>query len=129
MKWLNIIVFSLMVFSVHLSADTKSEIDHLLNFVSKTTCKYERNGTMHTGREAREHIQKKYEYFREKGKIHSAEDFIRYSASKSELSGRTYKVHCPGSPTENSSDWLMRELAEYRNNIDRSRTETNGKNK
>lgn len=97
-----------------LFAGTQDEINHLIDFVEKTSCKYERNGSMHTGADAKEHIVKKYEYFKEKGKINSAEDFIKYSATKSELSGNKYKVHCPGTATQYSSDWLLSELKEYR---------------
>lgn len=113
MKLLGSLMAILLFFSINIFADTKMEIDHLLDFVAKTTCKYERNGTLHAGPEAKEHILKKYEYFNNKEKIHSAEDFILYSATKSELSGKRYRVQC-SVVTEDSSDWLLRELADYR---------------
>jgi Family of unknown function (DUF5329) len=53
---------------------TESEVNHLLKFIETTDCQYERNGDKHTGKEAAEHIKKKYDYF--KDKIVSAEDFI-----------------------------------------------------
>jgi hypothetical protein len=109
-----IIVSMIFLTGSILLADTQQEIDHLLDFVEKTSCKYERNGNVHTGIEAKEHIVKKYEYFKEKDKINSAEDFIKYSATKSELSGKKYKVYCPGRATQNSSDWLLEELKAYR---------------
>ena len=96
-----------------LLADTQQEIDHLLDFIGKTNCKYIRNTSSHTGVEAKEHINKKYSYYKEK--IHSAEDFIKYSATKSELSGTSYKVLCPGKSTQDSSAWLLDELKHYRN--------------
>ena len=95
-----------------LFADTQQEIDHLLGFVGKTNCEYVRNGSSHTGLEAKEHINKKYAYY--KDQIHSAEDFIKYSATKSEMSGRKYKVLCPGKSTQDSSEWLLDELKHYR---------------
>jgi len=93
-------------------ADTRAEIDHLLNFVANTSCEYDRNGTVHEGAEARDHINRKYEYY--KKKVRTAEDFIKYSATKSMISGRKYKIHCPGSETVNASDWLLEELHHYR---------------
>ncbi len=96
-----------------LFADTQQEIDHLLDFVGKTNCKYIRNGSSHTGVEAKEHISKKYAYY--KDQIYSAEDFIKYSATKSEMSGTRYKVLCPSKTSQNSSEWLLDELKYYRN--------------
>ena len=93
-------------------ADTRQEIDHLLEFVANTDCQYDRNGTVHNGPEARDHINMKYEHYRKK--VKTSEDFIKYSATKSMMSGRKYKIHCPGSKTMNASDWLLEELQHYR---------------
>ncbi|WDE08168.1 DUF5329 family protein [Thalassomonas viridans] len=93
-------------------AATKGEIDHLLNYVKTTECRYERNGTMHNGAEAVQHISKKYRYY--KDDIESAEDFIKYSATKSKMSGKYYKVHCRDQAPVKSRDWLFAELAQYR---------------
>ncbi|MBU2712506.1 DUF5329 family protein [Zooshikella harenae] len=93
---------------------TKQEIAHLLNYVKKTSCKYERNGKIFTGTQAAEHIQNKYNHF--KSKIRITEDFIRYSATKSTLSGKFYHVHCQGEIVKNSAFWLQQELNNYRHN-------------
>jgi len=93
-------------------ASTGDEIEHLLQFVKTTSCQYERNGTVHNGEEAVAHIRKKYRYF--KDDIESAEDFIKYSATKSKMSGKYYQVHCDNLPALNSRDWLLKELARYR---------------
>ena len=93
-------------------ADTQQEINHLLEFVSNTSCQYERNGTVYDGARAEQHIKKKYAYF--KDEIHSAEDFIKYSATKSTLSGKQYKIYCANMAVQNSSDWLLDELKKYR---------------
>ncbi|MCO7187445.1 MULTISPECIES: DUF5329 family protein [unclassified Pseudoalteromonas] len=89
-----------------------SEINHLLMYVAKTQCQYERNGTLHTGAEAVEHIKKKYDYFYED--IETAEEFIQYAATKSKLSGKHYQVHCDGQPPLRSKDWLLGVLSTYR---------------
>ena len=93
-------------------ADSQTEIQHLLVFVAQTDCQYERNGEMHSGKQAVEHIQNKYDYF--KDKIGSTEDFIRYAATKSKISGKYYLVHCTEQPALKSEQWLLAELAAYR---------------
>lgn len=103
-----------MLFAGSAVADTQQEINHLLAFVASTTCQYERNGSVYDGTRAEQHIKKKYAYF--KDKINSAEDFIKYSATKSTMSGKLYKIHCGNMATQNSSDWLLDELKKYRDN-------------
>jgi len=93
----------------------KSEIDHLLSYVEMTVCQYERNGSVHSGRDAAEHIKKKYDYF--KDEITSTEKFIELSATKSTMSGKYYLIHCPGKPAVRSQDWLLDELKIYRATI------------
>ena len=105
-------VVLLMVFSIAAYADTQTEITHLLDFVANTTCKYERNGTIYDGGEAQIHIRKKYHYFIDK--IESAEDFIKYSATESTMSGNKYKILCANMAVQNSGDWLLEELKKFR---------------
>ena len=109
MKW--IMLFAAML-STSVNAHTLDEIEHLLAFVKDTNCVYERNGKQHTGTEAVEHIKKKYDYYSEE--IDSAEDFIKYAATKSKMSGDYYMVHCPDQPAVKSKTWLLAELASYR---------------
>jgi len=102
----------LSTLSLNVIASTQDEINHLLNFVASTDCKYERNGTMHNGKEAVEHINKKYAYYSDD--IQSTEDFIKYSATKSKMSGKYYKIHCSHKSSMKSQDWLLTELMVYR---------------
>ena len=106
------LIFASLFFIGTAIADTQQEIDHLLEFVASTTCQYERNGNVYDGARAVKHINRKYEYF--KDEINSAEDFIKYSATKSTMSGKHYKIHCSNVPVQNSSDWLLDELQKYR---------------
>lgn len=94
------------------AADMQKEIDYLLGFVENTDCQYERNGKLHSGKEAAEHMKNKFNYF--KDDIDSAETFIELSATKSTMSGKYYLVHCPNHPTIRSQEWLLRELNSYR---------------
>jgi len=92
--------------------ETQLETQHLLNFIKTTQCQYERNGTLHNGVEALQHIEKKYQYYLDD--IHSSEDFIKYSATKSQMSGKKYRVHCPDEAIQDSHTWLKAELEKYR---------------
>jgi hypothetical protein len=89
-----------------------AEIAHLMKFIEATPCRYERNGEIHSGKEAAEHIRKKYNHF--KDEIATAEDFIALSATKSELSGKKYRIFCEGAQPLDSDRWLLGELKKYR---------------
>lgn len=107
-------IFSiLLLFSTtFVFADTRQEIKHLLDFVGNTECSYQRNGSDHSGEEAKAHIQKKYDYYYDD--IKTAEDFIAYSATKSTMSGKKYTINCTGKKVQFSGDWLNAELKRFR---------------
>ena len=107
--------FVLLLFSSFIFADTQKEINHLLGFVEKTNCSFNRNGTSYNGGEARTHIQKKYDYYQDD--IKSAEDFIEYSATKSMISGRKYIINCLNKEEMSSQVWLTNELKKYRSQM------------
>ena len=89
-----------------------TEVEHLLAFLENSDCEMIRNGRSHSGEEAVKHVRRKYDYYR--NDIASTEDFIELSASRSTMSGKPYKVHCPGQPPVNSRDWLLTELGAFR---------------
>lgn len=103
----------LLVLSFHIScrAGTTAEIAALLLFVEQSECTFIRNGKRYNGTEARGHIETKYDYFKEK--IATTEDFIEYAATKSVMSGKTYRVICNGQEM-NLADWLLAELDKLR---------------
>jgi hypothetical protein len=112
-----IIIFTLLVpYLIPAVADVppseKPEVEYLLGLVKTSACKFERNGNLYDGRDAAEHIEKKYEHFRDK--ITSTETFIEYAATKSMISGKNYLIICPGAEPENTGDWLLKELRKYR---------------
>ncbi len=90
---------------------TVKEIDHLLVYISDSPCQFIRNGKAYDAAEARSHIQKKYDYLR--SRIKTTEDFIRYAASQSSMSGKPYRIRC-GDETMLCADWLREELERYR---------------
>jgi len=94
------------------SIEQQTEINHLLKFVTESACQFNRNGTQYSGTQSRKHIQKKYDYFKED--IKSAEDFIKYSATKSTMSGKYYTVTCPDKEKITAKDWLLNELQKFR---------------
>jgi hypothetical protein len=105
--------FLFMILAFHLScfAGAPEEIASLLLFVEQSECTFMRNGKHYDAPEARRHIEKKYNYF--KDRIHTAEEFIQYSATKSTMSGKPYRVECNGVGMT-SSDWLYAELDKLR---------------
>jgi len=105
------LVFSSAV-NADVASDKKHEIDHLVGFVKTSSCQIIRNGQQHDGNEAIAHIQKKYNYYRDK--ISSAEQFIEYSATKSTMSKKYYMVACGDQQPIKAKDWLLIELKKYR---------------
>jgi hypothetical protein len=108
------LIFLMLVYLPGARAGSDEEITHLLNYVATTACRYERNGKMYSGPKARDHMQMKYDYFKGKGKVSTAEEFIQYSATRSTMSKKHYRIHCENVAPVNSSDWLMAELKRYR---------------
>ena len=104
-----------------LTPSAKSEISHLLDYIERSGCEFNRNGTWYTDTKAvREHVERKYDFFMKKGKIISTEDFIKWAATKSEMSGKPYTVKCPNGPQIPMSQWLREELERYRQQERRS---------
>jgi hypothetical protein len=103
----------LMLLSFHIScaAGTTEEIESLLLFIEQSECTFIRNGNHYDALKAREHIEKKYAYYKER--TITTEDFILYSATKSSITGAPYMVICNG-VNQVTSDWLNAELAELR---------------
>jgi len=92
-------------------AGTPEEIQHLLEYIGGSGCAFVRNGVESDAVAAREHIRAKYSYV--KGRVGSAEDFVRLAASRSSMTGEPYVVRC-GSSQFQSADWLTAELRRYR---------------
>lgn len=87
------------------------EIEHLMDYIGASTCRFVRNGKVYDAAAARAHIQKKYDYGRKR--IRTAEDFIRYAATASSMSGKPYRIRC-GAQEMLCADWLAEELRRYR---------------
>lgn len=92
-------------------ADVQGEVLHLLQYVENHGCEFERNGAVYDAREARAHMERKYNYV--KSHVAEAEEFIKYAATESSMSGRKYYVICDGE-RQTSAEWLHAELSRYR---------------
>jgi len=91
--------------------NTEQEIQHLFEFISQSNCIFIRNNTEYPAKEARDHIQTKYDYA--KRWVGSAEQFIDRIATKSSISGNRYQIRCQGKLLY-TDKWLKQELARYR---------------
>ena len=93
-------------------AEQVKEVSHLLDVVKNSGCVINRNGSDHPAEKGVDHIENKYDYFRDD--ISSTEEFIELSATKSTMSGDYYMVTCPGKEAIKTKDWLLKELKKYR---------------
>lgn len=100
------------LFSWHFAvAADDEEIQYLLSFIGASDCVFIRNDDEHSAKEAKEHLEMKYNHV--KRRIKTAEDFISKVASKSSLSRRQYKVRC-GDVLFPTEQWLTDALESHR---------------
>jgi Family of unknown function (DUF5329) len=95
-------------------AKAQREIDALIASLGDSGCQFERNGSWHDAKAARAHLQKKYDHLRKRGLADTAELFIERCASKSSMSGKAYRVRCPGKAVETSERWFIQRLQALR---------------
>jgi len=105
MKYKSILLVICILLSTNfVSAKENKEIDFLLSFVEASECTFIRNGKEYESKEARKHLEKKYNYA--KSRIKSAEDFINRIATKSSMSKKPYHVRCQVEEVVLTSQWL-----------------------
>jgi hypothetical protein len=85
------------------TAAADREIQQLLEFVQRSGCDFERNGTVHDSANAADHLRLKYS--RGSRYVSTAEQFIDRLASKSSWSGKAYTVTCEGQ-VKPAGPWL-----------------------
>ena len=96
-------------------ADTdivEQETQYLLDYIEHSGCVFIRNGSEYSPQKARSHIQRKYNYV--KDKISTTEQVIQYAATESSWTGRPYTINCPNKTAVPSADWLTKALIDYR---------------
>ena len=93
---------------------SKAEITGLMDALSNSGCRFQRNGSWYEAAEARTHLQRKYDYLLKKDKVDTAEQFIARAASRSSISGRAYRVRCNGQE-QDAASWFNGKLKRLRN--------------
>jgi hypothetical protein len=97
-----------------LSPAARSEIDGLMSKLETSDCEFNRNGTWHSGTEAKTHLLRKLKYLEDKGVVRSTEQFIEVAASASSMTGQPYLVQCGNSAPIRSGAWLSSQLRTIR---------------
>ena len=95
------------------SAATRAEIVGLLDALSVSGCRFQRNGSWYDATEARAHLQRKYDYLLKKSQVDTTEQFIERAASRSSMSGCAYRVKCGGTE-QDASAWFELQLIRLR---------------
>lgn len=105
----------LICFAVTLNshaAPHEDEIQFLIDSIGKDGCRFLRNDRRYSSREARAHLQSKYEL--NAHYVASAEDFINKIASRSETTGDAYQIRCRDQAELPAADWFSMLLMRYR---------------
>ena len=93
---------------------SRQEIAHLLDFVAESGCQFNRNGSWHDSKAARDHLQDKYDYLQRRKLVPDTRAFIERAASESSFTHRAYQVRCGNGQPLTSAQWLNAELERYR---------------
>lgn len=94
------------------SATEDARIEYLLGVVASLhDAHFIRNGTSYDSAAAVEHLRLKLRA--EGSRIRTAEDFIRFCASVSSVSGKPYEIRFSDGRVVPSGDFLRQELAEF----------------
>lgn len=96
------------------AARAEAEVRRLLDFVGASGCQFQRNGEWHDAKAARAHLERKYDYLRQRRLAPSAEAFIERAATESSLSGKPYQARCGNARPIPSAQWLTAELKRLR---------------
>lgn len=94
--------------------DADAEIRALIARIGDSDCRFQRNGRWHAAADAQAHLQRKYDWARRRGRSGDAEAFIEQAASRSSITGRAYRVACPGQDEREAGDWFDVLLVELR---------------
>ncbi len=88
----------------------QEKIHALLEYIKKSDLLFIRNGTEYPPARAGEHLE--YKLKKAGNRIRTAEEFIRYIASRSVSSGKPYYIRLKNGEVVESAQWLRRKLAE-----------------
>lgn len=91
-----------------------AEIDALIAGIGSSGCRFQRNGQWHDAAQAKAHLQRKRAWLQRRGLAGDAELFIARAATASSVSGRVYRIACPGQPESDSAAWFTARLQQLR---------------
>jgi len=94
------------------TVDLDATVQYLITYVQESDVVFERNSSRYSGEEAAQHINKKYQHY--KDDIDTPEKFIKLCATGSLMTGKPYFIITSGGEQLLSSEWLQTELAVYR---------------
>jgi len=95
-------------------ARTRDEVVHLLDYLGRSGCQFNRNGTWYSSVKAKAHLARKLEYLLDRKFVESPEQFIALAGTKSSQSGEEYQVKCGNEAAVSSAAWLTAQLKELR---------------
>ena len=85
------------------------KIQALISTVEKSQgLQFIRNGSVHDPAAAASHLRLKWKHAGKR--VHTAEDFIRYCATGSSMSGKPYQIRHPSGRVENAADYFHAQL-------------------
>ena len=99
--------------------DIEATVQYLITYIEQSDVSFQRNTTRYTGSEAAQHINRKYQHF--KDDIDTPEVFIELCATGSLMTGRPYLVITTQGEQRLASEWLNAELEIYRLRNERPR--------
>lgn len=109
--------YSTSALCVELDSAGAAEIEQLLARLGASGCRFQRNGSWYTAKEARAHLENKYRHLLDKQLVGSAEDFVFLGATKSSVSGKPYLVQCRGQESMPSATWMATQRLEMRESV------------
>ncbi len=106
------LALSAVVRAAEVSPGERLRIDYLLQVVgSMQDSQFLRNGKAYDSSAAADHLRVKLRAAG--GRVHTAEDFIRYCASASSISGRPYEIRFADGRTVEAAGFLSEKLREF----------------
>jgi hypothetical protein len=99
-------------FGEEIREQEQAKIQYLIKTVEALEgARFIRNGKAYDAKTAAEHLRRKWKAAGPR--VKTAEDFIRYCASYSSVSGQAYRLRLPDGETVEAASFFRRKLAEF----------------
>jgi Family of unknown function (DUF5329) len=111
-----LLTFIFISSTINAEEKLNEEINYLFDYIAESKCIFVRNEKKYDSNKTILHLKKKFACYQDR--IHTTEDFINLTATKSVISKKPYHIECTDHPVKTSREWLLNELQRYRaNNI------------